>query len=75
MDKPQFIEVRMRKEVKEIGQRRVKMTDLFKDSISHADVLAVVNNIKVCHDLLTFLGTLTGNLKKSPKGKRYDEFT
>ena len=74
VDKSRFIEDRMRKELKEIGQRREKMTDLFKDSTSHADVLAVVNNIKVCHDLLTFLGTLTGNLKKSQKEKRYDEF-
>ena len=84
MDKAQFKEVQMRKTIKRIEQRKVKVTDLFEESINRADVLGIVSNLKLANDkgmldekskLLSFLKTLTANLSRSSKGKRYDEFT
>ena len=84
VDKSHFEEVKMRKSIKQIQERKVKMTGLFTESVNRADVMSIVNNIKLANDkgmldsqsnFLTFLRTLTSNLKKSPKGKRYDDFT
>ena len=84
VDTSQFNEVRIKKDIKQIRQRKVKMTDVFKESVNSADVLSIVSNLKLADDqglldkkenVITFLRTITENLKKSPKGKRYDEFT